>query len=581
MVKIGDIIGGYRLVAELGGGGFATVYKGEHLFFEDKPVVAIKVLHPHLISQEQQTQFIREAQLLKKLEHPHILPILDAGIHHEQSLYLILAYAVNGSLQGRIKSQHSNPFPIDEATRILSQIGDALQYAHEQNVTHCDLKPENILFNAQGDALLADFGIAVVLASGKTEDVGRRGTLYYMAPEQFNEKVSKKSDEYALGCIAYELFTGRRPFVVPHPTLEIMWNQHANVKPTPPTQFNPNLPIHIEQAILKAIAKDRAMRHPDVKAFITALHKTKEQWLDEGKTLLEAKVYEKALAACEQAIRLDPYDARAYHCKGKVFYALKRYEEALADYERAIQRDPTNASVYNDKGDALCELKRYEEALVAYERATQIDARSAHAYCGKGTVQRAREYYHEALATYEWAIQLDPNNAPAHRGQGVALRNLKRYKEALTAYERAIQLDPNHALAYLGKGAALSNLKRAGEALAAYEEAIRLAPDNADAYGGKGEVLYLWLDREEEALAAYEEAIRLAPDNANAYGGKGEVLLFLGRYEEALAVLEQAIHLDISYAFAYYDKGRVLEALGRLEEAEQAFKKARQLGYKE
>ncbi len=116
--------------------------------------------------------------------------------------------------------------PTEEAVIILSQVGQALQYAHQQNIIHRDLKPENILFNTRGEAVLADFGIAAVLASARTRQVGFGGTPAYMAPEQFEGIISTKSDEYALGCIAYELLTGRKPFTIPHPSLKAMWFQH-------------------------------------------------------------------------------------------------------------------------------------------------------------------------------------------------------------------------------------------------------------------------------------------------------------------------------------------------------------------
>jgi serine/threonine protein kinase len=159
--------------------------------------------------------------------------------------------------------------PLSEALTILSQVGQALQYAHQKTIIHRDLKPENILLNAKGEALLADFGIATVLATGSVRYVEATGTPAYMAPEQFRGKVSKESDQYALGCIAYELFTGSRPFNAPD--FVAMAFQHATEPPIPPRQLNPQLPFSIEQAILKAMAKERKDRYPDVAAFIAAI----------------------------------------------------------------------------------------------------------------------------------------------------------------------------------------------------------------------------------------------------------------------------------------------------------------------
>src|SRR5438270_8595329 len=139
MVKVGDIIGNYRLVAEINSGTYGGVYTAKHIIFKDAPIVAVKVLHAYLASQEERDQFIQEALLLKKLKHPYILSVIDAGMH-KHSLYLILEFARNGSLKDRIQRQSSKPFPIDETLTIISHIGEALLYAHqqEQPIVHRD-----------------------------------------------------------------------------------------------------------------------------------------------------------------------------------------------------------------------------------------------------------------------------------------------------------------------------------------------------------------------------------------------------------------------------------------------------------
>ena len=436
---IGTEIGSYRIIAEIDSGAFGAVYQGKHVIFDDEPIVAIKLLHAHLSSAEACEQFIQEARLLKKLKHPYILPILNAGIQDGMP-YLVTEYTSGGSLSDRLKQQVGSPMSVDEALTIITQIGQALYYAHQQNVVHRDLKPGNILFNAKGEALLADFGIAVILATARTRDIGRGGTPAYMAPEQFEGKVSTKSDQYALGCIAYELLTGRQPFDVPNPTIEAMWFQHAKVNPIAPIQLNPRLPPHIVQVTLKAMAKERTGRHADVSVFIGTLQKPAQQCLAEGNDLYKAKRYEEALVACEQAIRLDPSYVLAYYNKGYVLHELKRYEEALVAYEQAIRLAPNNAGTYHNKGSVLRDLKWYKEALVAFEQ----------------------------------AIRLDPNNAAAYHNQGYILHELKRYEEALVAYEQAIRLDLNNAAAYHNQGYVLEKLGRSAAARKFYKKAREL-----------------------------------------------------------------------------------------------------------
>src|SRR6185312_2718195 len=137
------------------------------------------------------------------------------------------------------------------------------------HIIHRDLKPENIFFNANDVALLADFGIAITLSTSSVKYSSVMGTPAYMAPEQFQGVLSQQSDQYALGCIAYELFTGHKPFTAPD--FFAMGFKHLIDNPVAPTQLNPALPVHIEQAILKAMAKQREERHTDVRAFLAAL----------------------------------------------------------------------------------------------------------------------------------------------------------------------------------------------------------------------------------------------------------------------------------------------------------------------
>lgn len=271
---IGRQIGNYRIRSEINSGAFGSVYLCDHIILVDS-IVAIKLLHSFVGSGEEHERFLQEAQLLHSLHHPHILPVLDAGIQDRQP-YIVMEYAPGGSLRDRLIQHLNQPLPIEAAITILTQVGLALHYAHQHNIVHRDIKPENILFNDSGEALLADFGIAVALTSARTGASGISGTPTYMAPEQFEGKISTKSDQYALGCIAYELLTGRYPFEVKDVPLEAIWYQHAKVEPTPPTELNPNLNRQIEHTIFKAMAKRREDRYTDVLAFIEALQQNAE-----------------------------------------------------------------------------------------------------------------------------------------------------------------------------------------------------------------------------------------------------------------------------------------------------------------
>jgi serine/threonine protein kinase len=263
---IGHQLGSYRLVQVLGHGAFGSVYLGKHFLLEHKPPVAVKVLNTTLRTQEELDRFFNEALLLDKITHPNILQVLDANIY-EGYPFFVAEYAPNGSLRDILDQLDGTPMPLTDTMHVLTQVGMALQHAHDQDIVHRDLKPANILFNAEGDALLADFGIA--LEVHKTSRVDEIGTPPYMAPEQFKGQVSKKSDQYALACITYELLTGQQLFIADDPYT--IGYKHIYEPPIEPREINPDIPVEIEEVVLKALSKQREDRFESVADFIQAL----------------------------------------------------------------------------------------------------------------------------------------------------------------------------------------------------------------------------------------------------------------------------------------------------------------------
>ena len=603
---IGKQISNYHITKAIDSGTFGRVYQGVHLYLSNR-IVAIKVMHrTYLGSPQQRENFLQEARFLEQLKHPHILPIYDVGVD-EGFPYIVAEFAARGSLCNRLERYEPNLMPLDEALEILSQVGQALQYVHEQNIVHRDLKPENILFNIKEEALLADFGIAVFLETRRTEFVDVIGSPLYMAPEQFEGIASRRSDQYALACIAYELFTGRPPFEGRHALA--IGRKHQQEPPLPPRQINPSLPAHIDKAVLKALAKKRADRYPDVASFIAALlalpadvsaaetftasgsllypafhqtasamGRTKEEWMDEGNRLYNLGRFLEALTAFDRSIQQDPNYCDPYEGRASALCSLGRYEEALVSVERAIHLDPNYAPAHNNKGNILYEQRNYEEALPCYERAIQLDPNYADAYFGKANALYWLKRYEEALAVYAHVILLDPTSSPAYDGKAWTLRQLQRFDEALAASEQAIRLDPENASAHNGKARALFRLGRLEESLPAFDEAIRLDPLLAQAYDFKADSLY-HLRRYEDAYATYDRATQLNPRLASSYEGKGNVLSNWQRYQEALVAYDQAVNADPESGAFMYKRGDALQHLGRIEEAQQAYEKALQLGY--
>lgn len=267
---IGKQIKSYTILQKLGSGGFACVYLAQNYLNE---LVAIKLLDSKYNTSEGRQLFLQEARFLQELKHhQYILPILEHG-ESEDTSYIVVEYTPGGTLRERINN--GRPIAIDDALIILMQIGEAINVAHQHDIVHSDLKPENILFNDKGDAVLADFGIAVQL-EGKEGYFGLpRGTYAYMAPEQFDGTFTKEGDQYSVGCIAYELLTGRHPFECFLPfnpyDRQIMKERHKNAKARALRELNGAIPYHMEQAILQSIAKKPSERHASIAAFIRSL----------------------------------------------------------------------------------------------------------------------------------------------------------------------------------------------------------------------------------------------------------------------------------------------------------------------
>jgi serine/threonine protein kinase len=256
-VLIGSVVGSFRLVRKLGGGGMGTVYLGEHTLIGSK--VAVKFLHDHFASNEALVQrFLAEARAVNLIGHENIINIFDMNVLPPRRHYLVMEYLEGSPLS----SMTGSPQPPEVVVPILTQVCDALQAAHVNGVVHRDLKPENI-FLVRHDRTphfvkVLDFGIAKLFdgstPSGQTSLGTIIGTPEYMAPEQWSGKVSDgRTDLYALGIIAYELLTGRTPFA--KGGLGSLLSAHLQEMPAAPREVNPLVPAALSQVVMRAMAK--------------------------------------------------------------------------------------------------------------------------------------------------------------------------------------------------------------------------------------------------------------------------------------------------------------------------------------
>jgi serine/threonine protein kinase len=274
--NIGENVGQYRIIEQLGQGGMATVYKAYHASLDR--YVALKVLHPAF--NEDQTfisRFQREARVVAKLEHPNIVPIYDYS-EHEKRPYLVMKYIEGDTLKARLSL---GPLTSEEIEQVVNSVGAALEYAHRQGILHRDIKPSNVMIATDGMMYLADFGLARIAQAGEStmSSDSIMGTPQYISPEQAMGKkdLDAGTDIYSFGVMLYELVVGQVPFSADTPFSII--HDHIYTPLPLPKKVNPSVPETVQRVLLKALAKDRIDRYTSVEELMIAF---KQAWTEAG-----------------------------------------------------------------------------------------------------------------------------------------------------------------------------------------------------------------------------------------------------------------------------------------------------------
>jgi serine/threonine protein kinase len=257
----GTTVAGYRIEALIGRGGMGAVYRGHEEGLGRK--VALKVIAPELAQDQRfRERFLRESRIAASLDHPHVIPIYQAG-EQDGVLFLAMRY-VEGSDLAKVVAEEGALEP-RRAVDLLSQIAEALDAAHEKGLVHRDVKPSNVLIAVSAGrehCYLGDFGLTKRTGSLSGVSVAGEivGTLEYVAPEQITgDPVDERSDVYALGCVLYECLTGQSPF--PRATdVALLW-AHVHEEPTPPSQARLDLPKELDTVLTRALAKEPGRRY--------------------------------------------------------------------------------------------------------------------------------------------------------------------------------------------------------------------------------------------------------------------------------------------------------------------------------
>jgi serine/threonine protein kinase len=265
---IGQTLGGrYELLARVGGGGMALVYKARDNLLNR--FVAVKVLRPQFMHDEDFVKrFRREAQAAASLSHPNIVSIYDVG-QEEDTHYIVMEYVDGPNLNEIIRERA--PLQADEAVRIAGQIADALDHAHHNQIIHRDIKPHNILMGSNGRVKVTDFGIARAITSSTITQTGSVvGSVHYFSPEHAKGvSTGEKSDLYSLGIVLYQMLTARLPFLGESPISVAL--KHLQEPFEKPRKVNPHIPQSVENVIVRAMRKNPQERYQSAREMLADL----------------------------------------------------------------------------------------------------------------------------------------------------------------------------------------------------------------------------------------------------------------------------------------------------------------------
>ena len=286
-LSAGTELGPYQILSALGAGGMGEVYKARDIRLDR--IVAVKILPEHLSGNaERRQRFEREARIVSKLNHPCICVLHDIG-HEGGTDFLVMEYLEGESLAERLRR---GPLPLAEGLRYATQIVDGLAKAHQSGIVHRDLKPGNIMVTPDGVAKILDFGLATVSETPALEEFGTTesdapllrteegrivGTVAYMSPEQAQGmRVDARSDIFSFGSLLYELVTGQRPFQgdTRMETLSLILHK----EPKPISELAPDVPLGLDKAIVRCLAKDPSQRFQYIIELKAVLERVTAEW---------------------------------------------------------------------------------------------------------------------------------------------------------------------------------------------------------------------------------------------------------------------------------------------------------------
>ncbi len=601
----------YRIDRELGRGGMATVYLGHDLRHNRR--VAVKVLHPELGHSIGPDRFLREIELAARLNHPHIVPLFDSG-NAEGFLYYVMPVVEGETLRDRLL--RDGQIPLEESLQLVRGMAAALDYAHRQNVVHRDIKPENIMLQ-DGEAVVMDFGIGKAVSSAANDTLTQTGTVVgtpaYVSPEQAagENKIDGRSDQYSLACVLFEMLSGKKAFSGPT-AQSVISKRFTDPVPSLRAVYE-KTPDEVENAMLKALAKDASERFATTAEFARALVATHLTTPD-GSPLQGASGSKSIAVLPFTNMSADPEgDFFADGIADEIITALSKVK-AL----RVVSR--TSSFTFKGKNDDIREIGRKLQVSTILEGSIRKAGKrlrlNAQLVSTTDSTQLWAERYDRELEDV-FAIQdeiagsivaalrvvltedekkaienVPTTNIDAYeyylRGRQFFHQHRRRAHEfARQLYERAIELDPGYALAHCGVAdccsflyqyfdASQENLRKADSAS---RRALDLAPHLAEAHASRGLAVSL-TGQFVEAEKEFEEAMRLNPKSfeaayfyARACAAQGKAQEAANWYERAIAVRPDDFAALLLLAGMYGDLGRTEDRIRAIRRSYDAARK--------
>jgi len=562
----------YELEREIGRGGMATVYLARDQ--KHHRAVAIKVLHPHLALNLGPERFLREIQIAAQLQHPHIVPLYDSG-QARDLLYYVMPYVEGESLRQRLERERQ--LSLDDALQLTRAVAAALDYAHRHRVVHRDIKPENVMLH-EGEAMVTDFGIAKAVSAAASDNLTQTGasvgTPAYMSPEQAAGAVELdgRSDVYSLGCVLHEMLAGRTPFV--GPTAQAIIAQCFTTPPPPLRSARPGVPEWVEQAALKALAKEPADRFATAAQFAQAL-KPPGVTTPPGPTSVTAASAPKSIAVLP-FVNMSADPENEYFTDG----IAEEIINALTKIRALRVASRTSAFAFKGKNQ---DIRRVGEQL-SVGTVLEGSVRKA------GNRLRVTAQLVSVVDGYHlWSDRYDRELEDVFAIQDeIAGSIVKALRVVLSEEEkRAIEKAPTENVQaydyYLRGRQFFHQFRRTGIQFARrmFERAIDMDARYALAYAGVADCcsfLYMYWDGSkanlESAESASRKALELDPELAEAHASRGFAVSLSKRYDEARHEFETAIRLNPKLYEAHYLYARACFQEGKLEEAVRHYQDA-------